>query len=202
MLAPGGGTIEQNNAIRDIPETISTLETRLNLGISTVPYAVLLDDYDKPFKMFHYYPFFDWFGKFLSLPGIEEHGDRFCDHVIANPENSSDKRDARDGDYVRKFRADDGSLFVADRGEEGRWFFRLHADSFNVEGNRIRGATRSTGVLGLLCLNLPLHMTNDSAYVYLAGLIQGPNEPEPKEAAHSYYLQPLMRDLDLAYTRG
>ncbi|THV01483.1 hypothetical protein K435DRAFT_655161, partial [Dendrothele bispora CBS 962.96] len=239
MLNSGGETIEQGNAIDDIPDSITTLEGRLNLGISSVPYAVcpscsctyeptyslgssepvyqrqcsnktsfglctgqLLDDSDQPLKCFHYYPFLAWFGKFLSLPGVEEYGDKFCEHITSHPETPSVQRNAQDGDFVRNFRANDDGLFVMDRGEEGRWFFKLYSDSFNVEGNRIRGPTTSTGVLALLCLNLPLSMSNDPAYTYLAGLIQGPNEPEPKEAAPSYYLQPLLRDLDLAYTRG
>ncbi|THV01610.1 hypothetical protein K435DRAFT_654934 [Dendrothele bispora CBS 962.96] len=239
MLGRGGDTLEQSNAISDIPDSISTLEKRMNLGISTVPYAVcpscsctykptypvgssqpvydrtctnrtydgvcsseMLDDLDRPLKIFHYYPFFDWFGKFISLPGIEQYGDKFCEHVSAHPENPPDKCDARDGSFVRTFRANDGGLFVADRGDEGRWFFRFHGDFFNVEGNRIQGATKSTGLLGLLCLNLPLNMTNDPAYIYIPGLIQGPDEPASKEAAHTYYLLPLFQDLDLAYTRG
>ncbi|THU96423.1 hypothetical protein K435DRAFT_797315 [Dendrothele bispora CBS 962.96] len=196
MLGPEGESVEQSNAINDIPNSISTLEGRLNLGISTIPYAVCPSCsciYEPTYAIGSSQPVYD---------RIEEFGDRFCQHISANPENPPDKQDARDGKFVRNLQANDGSLFVADRGEEGRWLFRLHGDSFNVEGNRIRGPKNSTGVLGLLCLNLPLHMTNDPAYIYLPGLIQGPNEPDAKEAAHSYYLRPLLRDLGLAYTRG
>ncbi|KAF5333755.1 hypothetical protein D9758_017912 [Tetrapyrgos nigripes] len=238
-LNPAGETTEQKNAIDEIPETLHALENRLNLGISTVPYAVckgckytyeptysagsskptydeycsnitvhglcaepLLHDDGRPRETFHYYSFLDWFGKFLSLPGIEELGDAFCQHISDHPQNPLVKHDSRDGNFVRHFRANDDGLFVADRGKEGRWFFKLYGDSFNVEGNRIRGAVTSTGVLGLVCLNLPLSMAQDPAYVYIPGLIQGPSEPETKEAAHSYYLNLLMRDLDVAYTRG
>ncbi|KAJ3766094.1 hypothetical protein FB446DRAFT_654305 [Lentinula raphanica] len=52
------------------------------------------------------------------------------------------------------------------------------------------------------CLNLPISMRNDPAYVYVPGLIQGPNEPNAKEAAHRHFLRPLITELETAYTRG
>lgn len=237
---PQGPTIEQANALKDIPDTIGSLESQLNLGIISKPFAVcpkcsctyepsyhdnsseptydsscsnttvhgtcnadILDSTtNKPKKLFHYYPFNDWFGKFIAQPGIEEYGDRFCEHISAHLDNPAVKYDSRDGSFVREFPAADGSLFVANRGSEGRWFFKFHADSFNYEGNRIRGAHKSTGVIALICLNLPLHQSNDPANVYLAGLIPGPTEPSVLEAAHRHYLRHLMTDLQIAYRQG
>lgn len=235
---PQGPTVEQANALQQIPESIMTLEDQLNLGISPVPIAVcpkcsftyepsysngspepsylekcsnttfdgtcdtdLLDSItSKPRKLFQYYPFNDWFGKFIAQPGIEGYGDAFCDHLLMNSENPATKLDSRDGRFVREFRANDGKLFVADRGDEGRWFFKFHVDSFNYEGNRIRGPSKSSGVLAMVCLNLPLHLSNDPANVYLAGLING--NPDTKEAAYTHYVRHITSDMQLAYARG
>ncbi|KAJ3854271.1 hypothetical protein EV368DRAFT_80788 [Lentinula lateritia] len=127
-------------------------------ALSEEPCGTSLLLHRKPVKTFEYYPFFDWFGKFLSLPGIEEYGDRFCDVVSSHQTIPVDKVDETDGRFVHEFCAQDGKMFVAERGEEGRWFFILNADFFNAEGNRIRGKTSSTGMLAMTCLNLPLQI--------------------------------------------
>ncbi|KAJ3753450.1 hypothetical protein EV360DRAFT_87778 [Lentinula raphanica] len=140
--------------------------------------------YGKPIKVFEYYPFFDWFGKFIALPGIEEYGDRFCEAVVRHQVVPTDKVSAADGRFVFEFRGADGRFFVRDRQDEGRWFFILNADFFNVEGNRIRGKSSSTGMLAMTCLNLPLEIRNDHAYIYIPGIIQGPQEPKAQDAEH------------------
>ncbi|KAJ3738199.1 hypothetical protein EV360DRAFT_2354, partial [Lentinula raphanica] len=185
-----GPNLSQQKALADIPESISTVEQHFNLGATSTPYA-----WGRPIKTFHYYSFFEWFGRFIALPGIEQYGDEFCDIITQNPVAPQDRCDARDGTFVRQFQAADKTRFLADRGDEGRWLFMLHGDFFNVEGNRIRGSKRSTGVMGLTCLNLPLQMKNDPAYTYIPGIIQGPHEPPAKEAAHQHYLRPLITEL-------
>ena len=78
----------------------------------------------------------------------------------------------------------------------------LHADLFNIEGNRIHGKATSTGVMALTCLNLPLNIQNNPAYIYIPGIIQGPCEPNASEAEHQHYLRPLITDLKAGYTCG
>ena len=85
---------------------------------------------------------------------------------------------------------------------QGRWFFLLYSDFFNIEGNLIGGKHSSTGVISLTCLNLPLHIRNDPAYTYVAGIIQGPHEPSAENAQHRQYARPLVDDLLAGYTRG
>ncbi|KAJ3848677.1 hypothetical protein EV368DRAFT_86366 [Lentinula lateritia] len=138
---------------------------------SEEPCGASLLAHGKPLKIFEYYPFFDWFGKFLALPGIEEYGDRFCDTVSNHETIPVDKKDQTDGRFFHEFRAHDGSLFMKNRGAEGRWFFIFNADFFNVEGNRIHGKTSSTGMMAMSCLNLPLEIRNDHAYLYMPGII-------------------------------
>ncbi|KAJ3718764.1 hypothetical protein C8R42DRAFT_585151, partial [Lentinula raphanica] len=199
-LATLGGrnlNAQQEAALASIPESIERLEKKFNLDIDAVPYAVCPDC-----SFFEYYPFFDWFGKFIALPGIEEYGDRFCEAVVRHQVVPTDKVSAADGRFVFEFRGADGRFFVRDRQDEGRWFFILNADFFNVEGNRIRGKSSSTGMLAMTCLNLPLEIRNDHAYIYIPGIIQGPQEPKAQDAEHRHYLKPLIDDLLVGYTRG
>ncbi|KAJ3965570.1 hypothetical protein EV361DRAFT_810492 [Lentinula raphanica] len=171
-------------------------------ALSAPPCGASLLSYGKPIKVFEYYPFFDWFGKFIALPGIEEYGDRFCEAIDQHQTVPTDKVNTADGRFVHEFRGADGRLFVRDRETEGRWFFILNADFFNVEGNRIRGKASSTGMLAMTCLNLPLEIRNDHAYLYIPGIIQGPQEPKAENAEHRHYLKPLIDDLLVGYMRG
>ncbi|KAJ3850935.1 hypothetical protein EV368DRAFT_44220 [Lentinula lateritia] len=146
----------------------------------------------KPIKVYHAYSFYEWFGRFIAHPGIEQYGDRFCDDIASFEKIPDTKRDIKDGSFVHTFRGHDGKLFLAERGNEGRWVFLLHADFFNVEGNRIRGKTRSTGITSLVCLNLPLSMRNDPAWIFIPGLIQGKSEPDAKNSEHRHYWRLLI----------
>ena len=186
-----------NTADPVYPKTCSERVTRL-----AEPCGAVLTDNGRTIKTFEYYPFLDWFGRFITLPDIEEYGDRFCDDISKREVPPSNKSEASHGSFLYQFKGVDGRLFVSDRGEEGRWLFMLHGDFFNVEGNRIRGKASSTGVMGLTCLNLPLEMRNDPAYIYIPGIIQGPCEPNAREAEHRHYLRPLTTDLEAGYTRG
>ncbi|KAE9382339.1 hypothetical protein BT96DRAFT_792513, partial [Gymnopus androsaceus JB14] len=189
----------QKLALSTIPDSIPAVETKFNLDVEAIPQAID----GQPRKMLEYYPFSDWFGRFLSLPGIEEYGDQFSDDIAQHyglP--PSTKCDVKDGSFFHSFTAQDGKLFIADRGEEGRWFFLLHADFFNVEGNRLRGKTSSTGIVSLACLNLPLQMRNDSAHRYIPYIIPGPYEPDSKVAAHQHILHLVLSDIVKGYDRG
>ncbi|KAI5895820.1 uncharacterized protein SCHCODRAFT_02495587 [Schizophyllum commune H4-8] len=164
----------------------------------------LVDETGSPKEIFEYYPFFDWFGRFIALPGIESLGDRFCERIDKQQAIPAEKRGVEDGSLIRSLPAPGGNgrLFVAHRGSEKRWLFALHVDFFNAEGNRLRGRTASTGHIVMTCLNLPLHMRNDDAYKYLAGVIRGPHEPSAKEGQIRHYIRPLIQDMKLTYTRG
>ncbi|KAL1749602.1 hypothetical protein FB107DRAFT_225208 [Schizophyllum commune] len=238
----GGPNILQRQALDATPDDVRTVESRLNLGVKTIPYAVcplcrctykptytppseipryqqlcseekddpdgicgqpLVDEKGRARQIFEYYPFFDWFGRLLALPGMQDCGERFCVAVDKNPQSPSEKHGVEDGTLVRTFPAarDSDRLFIADRGDEKRWLFALHVDFFNVEGNSMRGRKASTGQIVVTCLNLPLSLRNDDAYRYL-GIIQGPHEPSARDAAYRHYLRPLIQDLEVGYTRG
>ncbi|KAE9384481.1 hypothetical protein BT96DRAFT_842138, partial [Gymnopus androsaceus JB14] len=159
---------EQEATLASIPESIWTLESRFNLEHCG---EALLSEHNKPLKTYEYYPFWDWFGQFIALPGIEEFGDQFCEEVSGHSEVPLDKKSAADGRLVHELRGHDGKLFIADRGSEGRWVFLLNTNFFNVEGNCIRGRTSQTGMIAMTCLNLPLSMRNNHAFIYIPALI-------------------------------
>ncbi|KIK60915.1 hypothetical protein GYMLUDRAFT_167371, partial [Collybiopsis luxurians FD-317 M1] len=188
--------IEQVAVLETIPEGIKTVEKKFNLDIETVPYA-----HGRPLKVFEFYPFFEWFSRFLTIPGIAEYSDRFCDEVLSNSLTPKDKIRTSDGRFYREFEDGKGGLFVADHGEEGRWFFLLYANFFNVEG---KGACKrsSTGIMAITCLNLPPEMRNDIAYTYIPGIIQGHHEPISTSAQHQHYLAPVVSQFEIGYSRG
>ncbi|KAJ3900216.1 hypothetical protein F5879DRAFT_809587 [Lentinula edodes] len=241
-LLAGGPNLIQQKALNDIPESIGTLEKRLNLQVPSIPHAVcpscsytypptyakgsqkliypthctkrltetaepcgthLLSE-GKPIKTYHYYSFYEWFGHFIAQPKIEKYGDEFCNDVTAlqREDPSEGMRSFKDGTFIRTFSAEDGKLFIEGHRNEGRWLFLLHADFFNVEGNRVRGKTRSTGVTCLACLNLPLSMRYDSAWLYIPGIIQGPHEPNAKNSENRHYWRLMVTELLAGYSRG
>ncbi|THH26572.1 hypothetical protein EUX98_g7614, partial [Antrodiella citrinella] len=217
-LLNGGPNALQKEALDEMCVDMGTLEKRFNLDVPTRTYAVCqrcshtyestypdgaeVEDDGTPIETFEYHPFFDWFGRFIAQPGIEQYGDSFCNAVDNVPEGADDRNHTWDGDFYQHIKDPDGKLFVADRGAEGRWFFVFSADFFNVEGNKIGGKHASTGVISMVCLNLPLGIRNDPAHTYIAGIIQGPDEPNAKKAEHCQYLRPLLADMEVGYTRG
>ncbi|KAL1749442.1 hypothetical protein FB107DRAFT_193301, partial [Schizophyllum commune] len=193
----------QSSAVEAIPHDVRSLINRFGLDVDPIVYAV----FTYPIRTLVHLPFADWFGRFISLPGVEEHGDRFCEAVDAHPSAPSSKASPADGDLIHAFpspRVQGGKdgLFVADRGVEGRWLFMLEVDFFNVEGNTAGGSSRSTGVGALVCLNLPLSIRNDDAYRYPAFILGGPKEPDSKQAHHQHSAKLLVDDLLSAYDNG
>lgn len=156
----------------------------------------------KPLKVFHYRPFLEWFGKFAALPDISSYADQFSAEVSDNAEERTEYTRTSDGWVYRTLAMDDGKSFFLDRGDEGRWVFLMLGDFFNIEGNRIGGKANSTGMMALVCLNLPWHIRYDPAYIYMPGVIQGPKEPDAKQGHHQHFLRPLVDDLLVAYRRG
>ncbi|KAJ3782494.1 hypothetical protein GGU10DRAFT_275427 [Lentinula aff. detonsa] len=161
----------------------------------------LLNGLGKPLKGYEYYPFPQWFSQFVAQPGIQQYAKSFCDEVCNRSEPPADKMSTWDGDIYQILLGPDGKLFV-DGGDEGRFFFLLHVDFFSSEGTTGRGKHRSTGIASLKCLNLPFHLRDNISNVYIPGFWQGPKEPSSPDAQLAHLLEPLILDLEKAYTRG
>jgi hypothetical protein len=159
-----------------------------------------------PIKTFHYVPFEEWFGRFISRPEVEEMLDDFCARV---DEEAPDRMSGiEDSPFIRTFLGpgstpDDPKYFFRDRGEEGRAVFSLSVDWYNVEGNLKAGAHRSTGVISLQPLSLFRDgKRHDIDEFYVVGLIQGPSEPSAKTASCRHYLRPLVSAIRTSFERG
>ena len=87
-----------------------------------------------------------------------------------------------------------------DRGDEGRCAFSLHIDFFNPEGMTVRGASNSSGIISMACLNLPLDVRYKLENMYLAGIIPGPKQPSLENLNH--YICPLIAQLATSWKQG
>ena len=84
-----------------------------------------------------------------------------------------------------------GICFV-DQGTEGHYGFVMNVDFFNIEGMHIRGASNSTGIVSLACINLPANIWYKLENMYMI-IILGPQKP--KDVALNYYLRPLVDNM-------
>lgn len=155
-----------------------------------------------PKKTFLYYDFNDYLANLLSWHDIESTMDQAYDdlfhsisspppHVVQNPFDTC---------FLHEFRGLDPSKLFVDRGEEGRYLFALHVDFFNPEGMCIHGASTSSGIISMACLNLPLNIQYKPENLYLAGIIPGPKQPSLENLNH--YIRLLVQDLVVSWERG
>ena len=87
-----------------------------------------------------------------------------------------------------------------DRGDEGHYAFSLHIDFFNPQGMTVWGASTSSGIISMACLNLPLDMRYKPENMYLAGIIPGPKQPSLENLNH--YIHPLIAQLAISWKQG
>ncbi len=132
------------------------------------------------------------FAKVLSLA---------CDDAMRNLGNTDPNvNDVFQADFVKTFRWNDSKLFIDRPDGEGRLLFSLFLDFFNVEEMCIRGASTSSGVIAMACLNLPVDIRYKPENIYISGIIPGPKEPSLTEINH--FIAPLVDDLKAAWDRG
>ena len=158
----------------------------------------LVDENQKPFKTFVYHSFKDYVASLLVREDIEDAVDDFCEAARKPPPDEI--KDVCDARFVREFLGPDGRLFVDRPGSEARLLFALNVDFFSVEGNSLRGATESAGIIAMTCLNIPGNLRVDNANLYLGGIIPGPYDPNHDQIGH--YIWPLMEDLAEAFEKG
>jgi hypothetical protein len=149
-----------------------------------------------------YHDFKDYLAGLLSRADIEAAMDQACDDLqdsISSPHPPLMKH-AFEAQFLRQFGGPEpGSLFI-DKGDEGRYAFALHVDFFNPEGMNLRGASKSSGIISMACLNLPLDIRYKPENMYLAGIIPGPKQPSLEHLNH--YIRPLINDMVDSWERG
>jgi len=160
------------------------------------------EDYLKPIKPFVYHSFHDFLASLLSRKDLEEAmnraGDKLKDLVEGPlPEFVSDIWEA---EFLRSFRGPTPGTFIIDRGSKGCYVFSLNIDFFNIKGMHIRGVFTSCGLISMICLNLPPEICYKPEYMYVAGIIPGPNQPKETELNH--YIRPLVDDMEVSWRKG
>ncbi|KIN96829.1 hypothetical protein M404DRAFT_32877 [Pisolithus tinctorius Marx 270] len=155
-----------------------------------------------PKKAFVYNQFNDYLTGLLSRRDIKTMMDEACDNLLASLSSPQPRfiKNPFEAKFLHEFSSPkSGKLFI-DRGEEGRYAFALHVDFFNPEGMNLRGASTSSGIISMACLNLLLNIRYKPENMYLAGIIPGPKQPSLENLNH--YVHPLILDLATSWERG
>ncbi|KAF9261327.1 hypothetical protein L218DRAFT_870330, partial [Marasmius fiardii PR-910] len=84
--------------------------------------------------------------------------------------------DVFDAEFTRNFKGPDRNLFI-DRGDKIRLGFSIHVDFFNPNGITHRGAHESIGIISCANLALDPSIRYLPEYLFVAGIIPGPQEP-------------------------
>jgi hypothetical protein len=143
-----------------------------------------------PMKTFIYHNFKYYLAGLLSRADIEVAMDQACDDLqdSINSPHPAFMNNA----FEAQFLCQPSSLFI-DRGEEGHYAFALHIDFFNPEGMNLRGTNTSSGIISMVCLNLPSYIRYKPENLYLTGIIPGPKQPSLEHLNH--YIRPLIDDM-------
>ena len=150
-----------------------------------------------PIKPYAIQNFHTFKASLLSRPGVEEMLDRGTTFL----QQSSKLFHLRDGSAVLKMKGPDQKPFLDGlKRTELRLLWTFSVDWFNPYTNKAAGKSASIGSIALTCINLPPSLQYDSSYMYLAGIIPGPNEP-PEDACNHYIL-PIARALNRAWKNG
>lgn len=155
-----------------------------------------------PKKTFVYHDFNDYLASLLSRGDIEAMMDASCDGLIkslASPPSRFVKTPF-EAKFLREFHGPKAGQLFVDRGDEGRYAFALHVDFFNPEGMSVHGASTSSGIISMACLNLPLDIRYKPENMYLAGIIPGPTQPSLENLNH--YIRPLVSQLAASWAQG
>lgn len=178
------------------PDPDTTCTTKL---LDTLP-----DGRFQPIRIFNYPVFDDYVAALLSHRVLEGHIDNSCDTLIKSIDRDDPPpnfvSDGFNGEFVRTFKGPDGKRLFVDRPEgEARLLFVINVDYFSAEGQTIRGASASCGILSAACLNLPLDIRYKPENMYIL-IIPGPKEPSKTELNH--YIRPVVDNFLASWQRG
>ncbi len=109
-------------------------------------------------------------------------------------------RDIKDGANFTNLMGIDGRPFMNTDGDELRLAWSFSTDWFNPFHNHIAGKKASVGLIAMTCLNLPPTFRYKPEYVFVAGVIPGPDEP--KHDLINNFMDIIVDQLERSYTHG
>lgn len=137
----------------------------------------------RPIRTYKHQTLKSWLARLISRPGLEQAMDEIWDRIRGGSRNDG-MSDIWDAEELRTFCGPDGQPFSFNPNNEGRYIFSLFVDWFNPLGNKQAGKSMSSGVIFMVCLNLPLHLRYKRENVYLVGVIPGPKAPRLQQINH------------------
>ncbi len=156
----------------------------------------------RPSLMCAYHELNDYVCGLECREDLREYIDSACDKAMEEFSKGvpNEFNDVLSGDFARSFKWIDNKLFIDRPKGEGRLLFSLNLDFFNVEEMRLRGASASSGIVAMACLNLPVDIRYKPENMYIACIIPGPKEPRLTQTNH--FIRPLVDDLKVSWERG
>lgn len=158
----------------------------------------------RPIKEYYHQDMFEWMGRFICRPQIEETLRQRKAEFQARKAKSQEHRDTvhpspgtvqdfLESPGIEGFAWPDGQSWYQCANNEYRIFFYLSGDGFNPFSNREAKQTATSTGLYLFCGNLPLEERYKPENVYLVGIIPGPDKPSTSQI--NYYTSLLVDDL-------
>ena len=156
-------------------------------------------------RPFVVHSFSDYLSGLLSSAENVRHIEASCDDAFTaihrNEAPPAVITHPHEAEYIRTFMIDKKcGLFFVDRGREIRLLFAIHVDSFNLEGMSVRGASTSSTIVSIACLNLPPELRYKPENIGLLCIIPGPKKPSL--TALNNYLRPIIDVMLAAWERG
>lgn len=153
----------------------------------------------RPIRTYKYQPLTSWLARMFSRSDFERMINSSMES-FTHQGNRPFVDDILQSEEVQAFLDEHGEQFLGKKETEARLIFSLFIDWFNPRGNRRAGASISSGVLFMACLNLPPEVRYKRENIYLAGVLPGPKSPSIDEVNH--YLEPLIPELLELWLRG
>ncbi|QRV98507.1 Transposase family Tnp2 protein [Ceratobasidium sp. AG-Ba] len=125
----------------------------------------------KPIRRFTHQTLESWLSRFLNWPGIED----MLESTHLSNENLC--TDVWGGSYLSTFPGPGEPVFFDSSKDELQLCFLFYYNQFNYFTLKIAGKKRSSGLVMMVCLNLPPEVRYNLKNIYVTALIPGPDEP-------------------------
>ncbi|KAG8701230.1 hypothetical protein FRC09_005489 [Ceratobasidium sp. 395] len=148
----------------------------------------------KPIRRFTHYLLESWLSRFLLRPEVEDLLES------AHPSPASLCTDVWGASYLANFPGNGEPSFFDCPPGELRLAFLVYYDHFNPLMLKISGKKRSSGLLMMVCLNLPPEVRYDLKNIYVTAMLPGPKEPTLDNI--NKFMRPIMDNLVEHYSQG